>query len=85
MSKFWEMNKEENKTFETGVAGCQSVEALINGLFLAELEGEKIAVAQQWHTRLQVCTSDYHTIAKNNCKVPTSIITLGNAHLAVLL
>lgn len=52
MSKFWEMNKEENKTFETGVAGCQSVEALINGLFLAELEGEKnsrsTAVAQSF-------------------------------------
>lgn len=31
------MNKrKESTTFETRVAGCWSVEALINGLFLAE-------------------------------------------------
>lgn len=33
-NKFWEITQEENTTFETGVAGYQSVEALINGLVL---------------------------------------------------
>lgn len=74
------MNKrKESTTFETRVAGCRSVEALISGLFLAEQKREKIAVAQQWHSH------DYHTIAKNNCKVPTYIITLENVCIAMLL
>lgn len=42
--------KRGNTTFETGVVGCWSVEALINGLFLAQPEREKnsgsTAVAQ---------------------------------------
>lgn len=47
------MNKEEeNANFETGVVGHQSAEALINGLFLAELKREKnscsTAVAQSF-------------------------------------
>lgn len=63
------------------------MEALINGLFLAELQrgGGKIATAQQWHRGLQVCISDYHTIAWNNYRVPTFIITSGYTHLAVQL
>lgn len=32
---------EENPTSETGVEGHWSIEALINGLFLAELQSEK--------------------------------------------
>lgn len=90
ISKLWEMKKEgkrkNTENSETGVEGHWSIEALINGLFLAELQREKKpALAQQWHSRLQDCISDYHTIARTNYKVPTFIITLGHTHLAVLL